>query len=170
MVTYTTTILKFEEQGEKTGWTYIEIPPDIAEAINPGCRKSYRVKGMLDKHNIKGVSILPMGSGSFIIPLKADLRKAIHKNKGAMLQVSLELDATEYQLHPEFMACLEEVPEALERFNAMPRSHQNYYSKWIESAKTAATQEKRIVTAVSSLAQGLNYAEMIRAQSKKNQP
>jgi len=170
MVTYTTTIRKFDEQGEKTGWTYIEVPPDIAETINPGCRKSYRVKGKLDKHPISGVSLLPMGNGGFIIPLKADLRKSIHKNHGAMLQVSLELDATEYQINAAFKACLEEVPEALEHFSAMPRSHQNYYSKWIESAKTQATQEKRIVTAVSSLANGQNYAEMIRAQSKKNQP
>ena len=35
MIKFTATILKFNEQGEKTGWTYIEIPADIAQQIKP---------------------------------------------------------------------------------------------------------------------------------------
>jgi hypothetical protein len=30
MVEFTTTIKKFDKQGDKTGWTYIEIPATIA--------------------------------------------------------------------------------------------------------------------------------------------
>jgi hypothetical protein len=30
MVQFTTTIHRFEKQGEKTGWTYVEIPADLA--------------------------------------------------------------------------------------------------------------------------------------------
>nr|MBP8249452.1 DUF1905 domain-containing protein [Chitinophagales bacterium] len=43
--TYTTIIKKFGTMGEKTGWTYVEIPSDIAEELNPGIKTSYRVKG-----------------------------------------------------------------------------------------------------------------------------
>ena len=39
MVSYTTTILKFDKQGEKTGWTYIVIPADVAQSIHPGIKK-----------------------------------------------------------------------------------------------------------------------------------
>ena len=35
MVQFTTTIHKFEKQGEKTGWTYVEIPADIAGQLVP---------------------------------------------------------------------------------------------------------------------------------------
>ena len=39
MVHFITTILKFDKQGEKTGWTYIEIPADIAEQLKPNNKK-----------------------------------------------------------------------------------------------------------------------------------
>ncbi len=65
------------------------IPPDIAEKLKPGFKKSFRVKGKLDKYPIAQQALLPMGNGEFILPLKASLRKAIHKNKGAMLKLSL---------------------------------------------------------------------------------
>ncbi len=45
MLKFTTTIKKFDKQGEKTGWTYIEIPAAIAQQLNPENRKSFRVKG-----------------------------------------------------------------------------------------------------------------------------
>lgn len=47
-VIYNTLILRFGNMGEKTGWTYIEVPADIAGQIMPGQRKSFRVKGRLD--------------------------------------------------------------------------------------------------------------------------
>ncbi len=86
MVQFTATIQRFAEQGEKTGWSYITIPSDIAEQLNPGIKKSFRVKGKLDLHIIEQQALLPMGDGSFILPLNASIRKAIHKNKGANAQ------------------------------------------------------------------------------------
>jgi hypothetical protein len=41
MVQFTTTIKQFGKQGEKTGWTYIEIPADIAEKLIPGNKKGF---------------------------------------------------------------------------------------------------------------------------------
>lgn len=43
-VQFTTTIHKFDKQGEKTGWTYFEIPADLAQKLKPGNKKSFRVK------------------------------------------------------------------------------------------------------------------------------
>src|ERR1700744_2693984 len=92
MVDFTTIILKVGEQGEKTGWRYIEIPADIAEQLKPGNKKSFRVKGMLDGFSFRGMALIPMGDGNFIMALKADVRKAIHKEEGAMLRAVLEHD------------------------------------------------------------------------------
>jgi hypothetical protein len=168
MVQYTTTIHKFEKQGEKTGWTYIEIPADIAQQLKPGNRKSFTVKGKLDSYMITGVSLLPMGGGSFIMALNAGMRKGIGKRQGAMLKVQLEEDKKGYQLNKDFLECLQDEPKALKAFEAMPKSFQNYYSKWIESAKTEPTRTKRIALAVSTLAKGMSFPEMIRSQHKKN--
>jgi hypothetical protein len=169
MVQYTTTIHKFEKQGEKTGWTYIEIPADIAAQLKPGCKKSFPVKGKLDSYKITGVSLLPMGGGSFIMALNAGMRKGIGKRHGSMLKVQLEEDKKGYQLNKDFLECLEDEPSALKAFDALPKSFQNYYSKWIESAKTEPTKTKRIALAVSTLAKGMSFQEMIRSQQKKNQ-
>lgn len=163
MVKFTTTILQFAEQGDKTGWTYILIPPDIAEQLKPGWKKGFRVKGKLDSHAIKGVSLLPHGGGSFIMAINADMRKGIKKRKGAMLNVQLQEDKTPLQLSPELMECLTDEPQALAFFNSLAPSHQRYFSQWIESAKTEATKTKRIAQAVNGLSRKLGYGELLRS-------
>lgn len=166
MVLFTATIHKFDKQGEKTGWTYIEIPADIAQQLVPGNKKSFRVKGKLDNHSIKGVALLPMGGGSFIMPLNSAMRKGIGKRQGAQLQIKLDVDTKPYELNREFMECLADEPKALEFFNTFSRSVQNYYSKWIEGAKTEPTRTKRIALSVTALSRKMHYAEMIRSLKK----
>jgi hypothetical protein len=60
MVSFNTTIEKFNKQGEKTGWTYLMIPSKVANKLNPGVKKSYRVKGKLDEFAISKTALVPM--------------------------------------------------------------------------------------------------------------
>ena len=166
MITYKTVILKFDKKGEKTGWTYIEVPETIAEQLKPACKKSFRVKGQLDDYKIEQVALIPMGNGSFIMPVNAAMRKGIGKRKGAMLAVQLTEDKKQYQLNAALMECLADEPAALEFFNSKSKSFQNYYSKWIESAKTETTKTNRIAMAVSSLAKKIEFGEMLRLQKE----
>lgn len=162
MITFSTTLHRFDEQGEKTGWTYIEIPADVAEQLKPNNKKSFRVKGKVDKHTITAVALMPFGNGSFILPFNAEMRKATGKGKGAMIKVSLEEDKAGLKLNEDFMLCLEDEPKALLHFNSLAGSHRNYFSKWIDSAKTEPTKAKRIAMAVSALSRKMGYPEMIR--------
>jgi len=166
-VKYTTLILKFEKQGEKTGWTYIEIPADVAGKLKPGNKKSFRVKGKLDNYSFQKTSLLPMGKGSFILPINAAIRKAIGKKQGAMLFVQIEEDKSDFVFNPDFMDCLADEPAALKFFKQQPGSHQKYFSKWVDSAKTDVTKAKKIAMAVNALAKGLGFVEMIRANTNK---
>ena len=166
MIQFTTTIHKFDAKGEKTGWTYIEIPADLAEKLKPGHKQSFRVKGRLDKHAVSGLALIPMGGGVFILPLNADLRRAIGKRKGAMLAVKLEADDSAFVFNSDFMACLADDPPAREFFESLTGSHQRYFSKWIDSAKTDQTRVKRISMAVNALARKWGYPEMLR-QNKR---
>ena len=167
MITYKTIILKFDKQGEKTGWTYIEVPEDIAQQLKPDNKKSFRVKGKLDNFSIKAVALLPMGGGNFIMPLNGAMRKAIGKRHGAQLSVKLQADNQPLKISEDFMVCLEDEPKALAFFQKIPKSVQNYFSKWIESAKTEPTKAKRIAKAVNALAKSQNFSEMIREFQKK---
>ena len=90
MIKFDTIIYQFAEQGEKTGWSYIIIPQDLALELKPGNKKSFRVKGFLDHFPIAGVALMPWGDGSFIMAINADMRKGIHKSKGATIAVQLE--------------------------------------------------------------------------------
>lgn len=166
MVSYTAVIHKFEKKGEKTGWTYIEVPPDVAQKLKPRTRVSFRVKGKLDAHPVKGVALLPMGDGAFILPLNAAMRKAIGKREGAMLKVQLEEDKAPFVFDAELMACLADEPAALKFFKTLPGSHQRYFSKWVAEAKTDATKAKRIAQSVTALAVGKGYGEMLRSLKK----
>jgi hypothetical protein len=168
IASFTCTIHRFDRQGEKTGWTYIEIPAEQAQQMKPGNKLGFRVRGKLDNHPIKGVSLLPMGGGNFIMPLNAALRKAIGKKLGAMLQVQLQEDTAPFAFNKDFIACLDDEPRARQFFDTLSGSHQRYFSKWIDDAKTEPTRVKRIAQAVNALAAGMGYPEMIRAQVKEN--
>jgi len=167
MVRFTTSIKKFGNKGEKTGWSYIEIPADLARKLNPGVKKSYRVRGKLDDYKFSGVSLLPMGGGAFIIPFNAKLRKATGKRKGAMLKVTLEIDKKPLKLSRDLLECLEYDPEAKEYFRSLPTSHQRYFSSWIESAKTEPTRTKRISMAMNALSRKYGFGEMLRMQKSQ---
>ena len=169
MITYTTCILQFDKKGEKTGWSYIDVPADIAEQLKPGVKKSFKVKGKLDGCSISQVSLLPMGNGNFIMPINAAMRKGTGKKKGAMLKVQLAEDKKEYELNKDLMECLADEPAAMAFFKTKNRSFQTYYSKWVESAKTEPTKAKRIAMAVSSLTKKIEFGEMLRMERDKRQ-
>lgn len=157
---------KFGSMGEKTGWTYIEVPLKVSEGLSPGTKVSFRVKGKLDEVEIKQQALLPMGGGNYILPVKAELRKQLKRKSGDEVSLQLYLDISEIKILKSFLDCLKDEPEAQRHFNSLPASHQHYYSKWIEEAKTETTRIKRIALAINTLAKKMNYAQMI--QSRKN--
>ena len=167
MVKFTCTILKFEKQGEKTGWTYIEVPADLAQKLKPGNKREFKVKGKLDNFKISRVSLIPMGGGRFIMPINAGMRKEIGKRHGAMLNVQLVADNSEFVFNKDFMDCLDFEPAAKEHFTTLTGSHQRYFSKWIDSGKTEPTKTKRIAMAVNALAKKWGYPEMLRHSQGK---
>ncbi len=166
MIKFTTTILRFDKQGEKTGWTYIEISAAQAKKINPGVKVSYRVKGKLDNFSLEKTAILPMGEGGFIMPLNAKIRKAIGKRMGDKLTVEIELDVRQIEPSADFMKCLKEDPDAMKFFKTLPGAHQRYFSKWIDDAKTMQTKTKRIVMALTAFSRKQGFQEMMRKNRK----
>lgn len=163
MLTFDAVIKKFGDMGEKTGWTYIEIPQDISDGLKPGWRRSFRVKGKIDDFNISGMAVLPMGGGGFILVLNADIRKGIGKRKGAMVKLALTEDKSPLKINQELMECLADEPEAKAFFDSLAPGHRNYFSKWIDSAKTDTTKTKRIAATVNAMVRKMDYGQMIRA-------
>ena len=163
MIQYSTPILKFGKMGDKTGWTYIVISASQASKLNKGSKVSFRVKGKLDHYTFEGHALLPMGEGNFILPINATHRKAIKKKEGDVIHVEMEYDSKKPKPSQQMIQCLKEDPSAFDYFKSLPPSHQNYYSKWIESAKTRETKFRRITQVVLAMSQKQSYAEMMKA-------
>ena len=164
MVQFNAMILQFGEMGEKTGWRYIEVSAEIAQELLPGNKKSFRVKGKVDNYPISGFALMPMGEGKFIMPLKLEIRKAIHKESRAMVSITLEVHKDyKVDVPEDLQECFEFDPEALAQFNSLPRSHRDYFINWINSAKTSETRNKRIINTVNAMLRKWDYGQMIRA-------
>jgi len=163
MVVFEAEIERFEKMGEKTGWTFVFIPVEIANQIKASCKKSYRIRGKLDHVAIRGVALTPMGEGNFIIPLKASLRKELKKAEGALLRLELEED-TEFKIEmpADLELCLLEEKHCMENFMKLPKSHQNYYINWLNTAKTDQTRTKRLTQIVIAMDKQMDFGEMMR--------
>jgi len=163
MITFKAEIERFAEMGEKTGWTYVFIPLAIANMIKPDCRKSYRVKGRLDHIEIEGIALVPMGEGNFIMALNAGIRKQLKKDLGGVLELALEEDTTfKIEVPEDLEVCLSDEPHLLKNFLKQPKSHQNWYINWLNSAKTEATRTKSIVKIVLAMDKDWDFGTMMR--------
>ncbi|MEJ1236498.1 YdeI/OmpD-associated family protein [Chryseolinea sp. T2] len=166
MVTFTTTIKRDDRSREKTGWSYIIISAANAKKLVAGSRLGFRVKGSIDSYALNKTSVLPMGDGSFMLPVNGTMRRAIGKESGDKVTLVLDVDKRKIELSKDLMASLADEPGAFEFFKSLPMSHQQYFSKWIESAKTVETKTKRIVMSVNALSQKKGYGEMIREEKR----
>lgn len=169
MTRFTTSLQQFDEKGEKSGWTYIFIPHDIAEILMPGNRKTFRVKGKIDNYAIKAVAVMPMGDGSFILPVNATMRKAIAKKKGAMVNVTLAIDASPPEIPQALADCLADEPQAKTFFEQLPLSQRNYYSKWVVAVKSESLQAERIVQVLDALLLGYNFVGFMQYLKQQKQ-
>lgn len=167
MIQFAATIQKFNEKGEKTGWTYVEIPLAFARQLKPGNKKSFRVKGRLDDFAFRQVSLLPMGDGCFIMALNLKMRKKIGKQAGAVVHVCMEADGSEILPPPDLLQCLDDEPGAMEHFGKLSKSNQNYFTNWINSARTETTRINRIAQTINALSKRQNFSQMVRAMKEQ---
>lgn len=160
-------ILKFATKGEKTGWTYLEIPLEIIPKLKLKTKKEFRIKGLLDDVKFERLATYPVGDGNFIIAINAELRKKLGKKEGATVQVKFELDTSEALQSQELMDCLNEDPAALKQFNSLTLSHRSYFHRYVFTAKGVDTRAGRIVNTINAMYKKQSFGEMIRSLAKK---
>lgn len=167
MIYLKTEIEKYESNSEKTGWSYVYLPQEIADQIKPNSRRGFRVKGFLDELAVNGLSATPIKNDGFIIPLNKNLRKVLRKEEGAVIELRLEFDANFKIEMPEILeVCLAQEEGLLAYFLSLPKSHQNYFINWLNTAKTEPTLSKRLVMLVNAMALKQDFGAMIRANRK----
>ncbi|HPI19945.1 MAG TPA: YdeI/OmpD-associated family protein [Candidatus Kapabacteria bacterium] len=129
---------------------YIEIPDEIMKEF--GDRHRIKVKAMFNGFEYRGL-IVKMGLPNHCIGINQQVRKAIGKNPGDKISVTIEEDLEEraVSIPDDFNQSLTQFPETFEKFNKLSYTHKKEYVNWISEAKRPETRKNRIEKAITMI-------------------
>ncbi|MBK9285468.1 MAG: DUF1905 domain-containing protein [Sphingobacteriaceae bacterium] len=162
MPQFIATVYKYGKKGDKTGWTFVEMPLDIISQLKLKNRREFKIKGWIDDAQIKRLVCYPVKNGTYIIALNAEVRKKIKKSEGDQVSIKFTLDKSAALQSPELLDCLKEDKVAQKQFESLPLSHRNYFHRYIYSAKGADTKANRLVNVINAMYKKQNFGEMLR--------
>jgi hypothetical protein len=136
------------ELGGKTA-TGIQVPAEVVTGLGSHRRPSVRVS--VGGHTYR-TTVAPMG-GAYFVPLSAENRTAAGVAAGDEVDVDIELDVEprEVTVPADLAAALAGQSGAGEAFEALSYSRRKEHVRQVETAKAAATRERRIAKVMDSL-------------------
>lgn len=102
---------------------------------------------------------MPMADGALFLPVKSDIRKIIHKGEGDIIQVTLYLDESDFEIPEDFADCLRQEPAVLDKFLKYPEGEKKVFIEWISAAKTDLTKANRMIRAMNLISHGKRLLE-----------
>ena len=138
------------EQHKAMDAAYVTVPFNVAEVF--GTKGQVKVKAYFDGYEYRG-SLAPMGGGCHVLGIRKDIRKAIGKTFGDLVDVKVERD-----LEPRKVTIPEELeaqfslnPEAKAAFDKMAFTHQREHAHYVDEAKKPETRQRRALKTIENL-------------------
>lgn len=134
------------------GGAFVTVPLDVEAVFG---KKRVKVKAEFDGVPYRG-SLVRMGTDCHVLGIRKDVRRAIGKEIGDRVTVTIEEDTESRIVTPpdDLAEALDAQPAALAGFHALSYTRQREYVGWIEEAKKAETRRRRIATTIEDLASG----------------
>lgn len=143
---FTATIYKF---SSNPSFYCVDVPDEVS--ADWGRRVMIPVEGTVNGHEWRG-TLLPNGNDGHRVVLNGKIRKQARVGFGNSVEISLQRDKVSRNavMPPMLKKALRE-NELLDAFNALSQAKRNAALKWLESAKTSATWERRVESLVMNL-------------------
>lgn len=133
----------------KGGWTFAAIP-EIAQDKHAWFGW-VKIRGTIDNFEISNYHLMPLGNGTLFLPVKAQIRKAIGKNEGDTVHVTLYSQDLPPVSESDFYICLNDEPMALKHYNQLSSTEQKKIIDWIFSVKNDDLRVERIGQSIEKL-------------------
>lgn len=142
--------IQLEKFSGKGGWTFVRLPEIPMEKRPFGLKK---VRGYIDDYEIKNFHLMPLGNGQLFLPVKAEIRKKIHKEEGDSVKVVLYNEEMTINVEEDFILCLKDDPDAWNNYLKFSEPEKKNYLEYINSSKNQDIVIERMAEAVNKISQ-----------------
>ena len=127
----------------------MEVPFDVEKAFGS---KKPKVKAMIEGVEYRG-TLVRMGTECHLLLVLKSIREQVGKTFGDEIKVTVEADTEErvITVPAELKRAFKSDKDALSAFEKLSYTHRKEYVQWIESAKKAETQQRRIIKTIEIL-------------------
>ncbi|HKM81984.1 MAG TPA: YdeI/OmpD-associated family protein [Candidatus Acidoferrum sp.] len=138
---------------------YVDVPAEVSREIAAG-EVNVAVQGTVEGMALR-TTLVPRGRGCHRLAIHGEIRKKLHVDAGAVVEVALERDEEprEPAVPPALAMALRLAPRAQAEFRGMTTALRRQIVRFIMSAKQEATRDRRARMAVRLL--------MARVERKK---
>lgn len=144
------------KRWEKVNGAYVEFPYDVE--VEFGLKGQVKVQATFDGYPYRG-SLVKMGHTCHFLGITQEIRKAIDKEPGEIIHVTIQKDAEprSVEIPQDWQQMLEVNPQARKFFEQLSFTNRKEYIRWITSAKKVETRTKRLEEALAKLLSGVKH-------------
>jgi hypothetical protein len=142
----------------------VDVPLEVSRSLDAG-KGHIPVQGTVERVPLR-TTLVPAGNGRHRLAIHGDIYRKLRIDVGAVVEISIELDeeSREPVLPPSLIAALKFSPAATAEFRAMTTALRRQIVRYLTSAKSIETVERRIAKFVGRLER---HPRRLQAKSRK---